>query len=308
MKLDIAPRVRQALAGGRPVVALETTLITHGMDPPDNLEVALAMERSIRAEGACPATIGIVKGQIAVGLDEAQLERFAGSQRAQVAKCSRRDLPAVVGRRQDGSLTVAGTMMVAAAAGIRILATGGIGGVHRGHPFDVSADLLELGRTPVAVICAGAKSLLDLRRTLEVLETQGVPVVGLGTRTLPAFFSADSGLAQPASAADLDEAAAMLAAWARLRVGNGMLIAAPVPATQALDGDEAERAIEAALGEADAAGIQGNAVTPFVLKRVAELTGGRSLTANKALLENNARIAGRLAVMAANVDTGPPPS
>ncbi len=301
--MHIATPVREAFAPGQPVVALETTLITHGMAYPDNLEIAHAMEAAIAAEGACPATLGIVAGNVTVGLSPGEIERFATAAPGSVAKCSRRDLPAIIARGVDGALTVAGTMMVAAAAGIRVLATGGIGGVHRGHPFDVSADLLELGRSPVAVVCAGAKSILDLKLTLEVLETQGVPVVGLGTGTLPAFFSADSGLALPASAPTIEAAAAMLATWADLDAGNGMVIAVPVPAADALPTDEAERAIETAVAEADARGISGGKVTPFVLKRVAELTGGRSVAANKALLVNNARTAARLAVAAG---FGPP--
>jgi len=293
MQLDIAPNVKQALDKGRPVVALETTVITHGLDFPDNVEIALAMEGAIRDEGAHPATIGIIRGRITVGLTAEQIEAFGMADN--IAKCSRRDLPMVISAGQDGSLTVAGTMMVAHGAGIRMLATGGIGGVHRGHPFDVSADLMELGRTPVAVVCAGAKSILDLPRTLEVLETQGVPVVGLGTRNLPAFYVADSGLELPGYVENIDDAIDVLRAWRQLDAGNGILITVPVPQKSALDRDEISAAIDGAVREADEQAVFGNQLTPFLLKRVVELTGGRALSANKALLLNNAETAAVLA-------------
>jgi pseudouridine-5'-phosphate glycosidase len=293
MQLDIAPNVKQALDKGHPVVALETTVITHGMDFPDNVEIALAMEGAIRDEGAHPATIGIIRGRITIGLTAEQIEAFGTAD--SIAKCSRRDLPVVISAGQDGSLTVAGTMMVAHAAGIRMLATGGIGGVHRGHPFDVSADLMELGRTPVAVVCAGAKSILDLPRTLEVLETQGVPVVGLRTRNLPAFYVADSGLALPGYVENIDDAVDVLRAWRQLEAGNGILITVPVPEKSALDRDEVSAAIDEAVREADEQAVFGNQLTPFLLKRVVELTDGRALAANKALLLNNAETAAVLA-------------
>ncbi len=293
MQLDIAPNVKQALDKGHPVVALETTVITHGMDFPDNVEIALAMEGAIRDEGAHPATIGIIRGRITVGLTAEQIEAFGTADN--IAKCSRRDLPVVISSGQDGSLTVAGTMMVAHAAGIRMLATGGIGGVHRGHPFDVSADLMELGRTPVAVVCAGAKSILDLPRTLEVLETQGVPVIGLGTRNLPAFYVADSGLELPAWVENIDGAVDVLRAWRRLDAGNGILITVPVPEKSALDRDEVSAAIDKAVREAEEQAVAGNQLTPFLLKRVVELTDGRALATNKALLLNNAETAAVLA-------------
>ncbi len=293
MELDIAPNVKQALDKGHPVVALETTVITHGMDFPDNVEIALAMEGAIRDEDAHPATIGIIRGRITIGLTAEQIEAFGTADN--IAKCSRRDLPVVISAGQDGSLTVAGTMMAAHAAGIRMLATGGIGGVHRGHPFDVSADLMELGRTPVAVVCAGAKSILDLPRTLEVLETQGVPVIGLGTRNLPAFYVADSGLDLPACVENIDGALDVLRAWRRLDAGNGILITVPVPEKSALDHDEVSAAIDEAVREADEQAVFGNQLTPFLLKRVVELTDGRALAANKALLLNNAETAAVLA-------------
>ena len=293
MQLDIAPNVKQALDKGHPVVALETTVITHGMDFPDNVEIALAMEGAIRDEGAQPATIGIIRGRITVGLTAEQIEAFGTAHG--IAKCSRRDLPVVISAGQDGSLTVAGTMMAAHAAGIWMLATGGIGGVHRGHPFDVSADLMELGRTPVAVVCAGAKSILDLPRTLEVLETQGVPVIGLGTRNLPAFYVADSGLELPARVENIDDAVDVLRAWRQLEAGNGILITVPVPEKSALDRNEVSAAIDEAVREADEQAVFGNQLTPFLLKRVVELTDGRALAANKALLLNNAETAAVLA-------------
>jgi len=295
MQLDIAPRVKDALGEGRPVVALETTVITHGMDYPDNVETALTMEETILTEGACPATLGVVEGTVVVGLTTDHIQRFGKADKDKVVKCSRRDLPGVIALSRDGSLTVAGTMMVAHAAGIRVAATGGIGGVHRNHPFDVSADLLELGRTPVAVVCAGPKSILDLPLTMEVLETQGVPVVGVETRTLPAFYTRDSGLPLPVSAETLHEASRILAAWRQLDTENGILFVAPVPTSSALEDSDAESAITQAVQEADAHGIGGNLVTPFVLRRVVELTGGRSLAANKALLLNNARTAAIIA-------------
>jgi len=298
MRLRSGEEVEAARAAGRPVVALETTVITHGMAYPDNVETALAMEAAVRSEGACPATLAVVAGAIRIGLTEAEIERF-GQARADIAKCSRRDLPALLAAGADGSLTVAGTLMLAHAAGIDLMATGGIGGVHRHSRFDVSADLAELGRTPVTVVCAGAKSILDLENTLEVLESLGVPVLGLGTTTLPAFYARDSGLALPQHVPGVAEAAAVLGQWRALAAGNGMLVTVPVPEEAALPPAEAEAAIEQAVGEAAAQGIAGSAVTPFVLARVVELTGGRSLAANKALLLNNAAVAARMALAAA---------
>lgn len=295
MELVVSAEVREAQKAQRPVVALETTVLTHGLAWPHNVETVLAMEQAIRDEGVTPATLGIVSGRVTVGLSGAQIESFARTAGDGITKCSRRDLPSVVAAKGHGALTVAGTLVVADAADIRIFATGGIGGVHRGHPEDVSADLYELGRTPVAVVCAGAKSILDLPMTMEVLESQGVPVVGLGTANLPAFFVRDSGLPLPHSVSTTEEAADLLRAWHDLEAGNGLLIAVPVPEEHALDGGEAEAAIAKALAEADAAGIEGSRLTPFLLARVVELTGGRSLEANKALLRNNARIAAILA-------------
>src|SRR5690606_30703175 len=229
MQLDIAADVADALSGGVPVVALETTVITHGMGFPHNVETALAMEDAIRAERACPATLGIVEGRVVVGMSRSQIEAFARAEPGTITKCSRRDLPAVIAAKSSGSLTVAGTIAVADAAAIRIFATGGIGGVHRGRPHDVSAHIYQLARTPVAGVCAGAKAILDLRLTLEVLESQGVAVVGLGTSNLPAFFTRDSGLPLPYSVETVDEAADVLRAWRHLETDSGLLVTVPVP-------------------------------------------------------------------------------
>ncbi len=296
--LYLSDEVGAALISGSPVVALESTLITHGFPYPANVETALAMEEAIRAEGAIPATIAILDGQIRVGLGRAEIELLAGLGQKGVRKCSRRDLPVVVGLRQHGATTVAGTMIVAHIAGIRVFATGGIGGVHRGHPQDVSADLIELGRTPITVVCAGAKSILDLPLTLEVLETQGVPILGYETDTLPSFYSRSSGLPIDQRVNGPHEVAAIMAARDALGLEVGMLVAAPVPEADALPVEEAETAIMEATRQADAAGIHGKDVTPFVLAKVLELTGGRSQKANIAALVNNACVGARIAVAA----------
>lgn len=276
------------------MVALESTLITHGLPRPKNLEVARAMEAAVREAGAVPATIAVLGGQITVGLTDEQLDYLAGAEN--VRKCSRRDLPIVVGRGEDGATTVAGTMMAAHMAGIRVFATGGIGGVHRGHPFDVSADLLELGRTPVTVVCAGAKAILDLPLTLEVLETEGVPVIGYGTDAFPAFYSRSSGLPIDVRCDTPEGVAAIVRARDALELPGGILVAVPIPPEDELPASEAEGAILHALDEAEAQGISGKEVTPFLLARVAELTGEASLRANVALLLNNARVASGIAV------------
>jgi pseudouridine-5'-phosphate glycosidase len=296
--LQFGAHVAEALRNDTPIVALETTVVTHGMAYPSNLETALAMENAVKEAGACPATLGIVNGQVTVGLSVEQLKDFATSERGSIAKCSRRDFAPLLGKKQSGSLTVAGTMIVAAAAKIDIFATGGIGGVHRGHPFDVSADLTELGKTPVAVVCAGAKSILDLPLTLEVLETQGVPIVGYQTPNLPAFYTRDSGMALPHSVDNVNEAAATFNSWRDLGANSGLLFTNPVPEAEALSNDEMETIIDKAIAEADANGVKGAAVTPFVLGKVVELSGGRSLKANIALLINNAKLAGEIAIAA----------
>jgi pseudouridine-5'-phosphate glycosidase len=287
--LVFSNEVAAALMAGSPVVALESTLITHGFPYPANVETALAMEAAI------PATIGVLQGRITVGLSKGEIEVLAGLGQAGVRKCSRRDLAIVAGLRQYGATTVAGTMIVAHMAGIRVFATGGIGGVHRGHPHDVSADLIELGRTPITVVCAGAKSILDLPLTLEVLETQGVPVLGYGTDTLPAFYSRSSGLSIDQRVDTPEQVVAIAAARDALSLQHGILVTVPVPEADALPVEEAESAIDEAIRQADAEGIGGKDVTPFVLARVLDLTEGRSQAANIAALVNNARVGAQIA-------------
>jgi pseudouridine-5'-phosphate glycosidase len=294
-ELAFHPEVKAALAEGRPVVALESTLITHGLAYPTNLETARAMEAAVCGEGAVPATVAILGGQITVGLTGDELEYLGTQPRQAVRKCSRRDLPIAMGRGEDAATTVAGTMVVAHKASIEVFATGGIGGVHRGHPFDVSSDLIELGRTPVTVVCSGAKAILDLPLTLEVLETQGVPIVGYSTDTLPAFYSRSSGLPVDVPVESPADVAAIVRARQALGLAHATLVTVPVPAAEALPREEAEAAIEEAIGQADAAGIVGKALTPFVLARIVEFTAGRSQRANVALLVNNARVAARIA-------------
>jgi pseudouridylate synthase len=293
--MKIQPEIAQALAAGRPVVALESTLITHGLPYPDNVETAVAMETAVREGGAMPATIAILQGQIQIGLTADQLEYLGTRPMTAVRKCSRRDLPIAIARAEDGATTVAGTMILAQRAGIELFATGGIGGVHRGHPFDVSADLTELGQTAVTVVCSGAKSILDLPATRELLETYGVPILGYQTDELPAFFSRGSGLAVDARVENGEEAAAVIRAQRELGLTTGILIAVPVPAADEFDPDEAEAAIQQATQEADAQAIHGPAATPWLLRRVVELTNGRSLRANRSLLINNGRTAAVIA-------------
>jgi pseudouridylate synthase len=252
------------------------------------------MEAAVRESGAVPATIAVLGGRITVGLSREQIEDLAQRPSGSVRKCSRRDLPIVVAREEDGATTVAGTMIVAHDAGIRVFGTGGIGGVHRGAPFDVSADLMELGRTPVAVVCAGPKAILDLPLTLEVLETHGVPVIGLGTDTLPGFYTRSSGLPIDVRVESPREAAAIIAAAERIDARHGVLVVTPVPEAEASGGDIGA-AIEQAVADAEAQHIRGNALTPYLLKRVSELTGGAALRSNRALLVHNARIAGAIA-------------
>jgi len=295
-RIEISPDVAQALAERRAVVALESTIITHGMPWPRNLETAREVEAIARAEGATPATIAVLDGVPRVGLTAAQLEDIAS--RAGAAKASRRDLSVVVARRGTAGTTVAATLFLAARAGIPIFATGGIGGAHRGAEasFDISADLIELGRSRVAVVCAGAKSILDIPKTLEVLETQGVPVVGYGTDFFPAFYARESGERLEHRLDSPAELAALLAAHAALGVPGGILIGNPVPEADALPAAEIEAIIAQAVAEAAAKGIASKAVTPFLLARIVELTGGRSLAANIALIRDNVRLAARVAV------------
>jgi pseudouridylate synthase len=294
---EVTPEVAEALAAGGAVVALESTIISHGMPYPDNLATARAVEGVVREHGATPATIALVDGRVRIGLDDAALERLAAGG-AEVAKASRRDLPVFAARKATAGTTVAATMFLAHRAGIGVFATGGIGGVHRGaeRTMDVSADLLELGATPVTVVCAGAKSILDLPRTLEVLETHGVPVLGVGTDEFPAFFSRESGLAVPHRVDTVAELAAVVAAHHGLGLTGGILVANPIPAADAVPAAEIGARIEEALADADREGVTGKDVTPYLLGRIVELTGGRSLTANIALIRNNAALAAQLAV------------
>jgi pseudouridine-5'-phosphate glycosidase len=295
-RLEISAQVAAALVERRPVVALESTIITHGMPWPENRDTARGVEDVIREHGATPATIAVLDGVLRVGLSAAQLDDLAG--RRDAAKASRRDLAAIVARGQSAGTTVAATMFLAARAGIPIFATGGIGGVHRGaeEHFDISADLLELGRSPVAVVCAGAKSILDIPKTLEVLETQGVPVIGYGTGEFPAFYARSSGERIEHRCDSPGEVAAVIAAHRRLDLPGGLLIANPIPAEHALPAAEMDALISEAVADAAARGVTRKALTPFLLSRIVELTGGRSLVANIALIRNNAALAAHVAV------------
>ena len=290
--LDIAPEVQQALRDNKPVIALESTIISHGMPYPQNVATALQVEAEVRAHGAVPATIAIIDGRLKAGLSAQEIEAL-GQRGRDAIKVSRRDIPFVIAAKQMGATTVASTMIVAAMAGIKIFATGGIGGVHRNaqQSFDISADLQELAQTPVAVVCAGAKSILDLRLTLEYLETHGVPVVGYQTDTLPAFFTRESEFPVDYRLdTPLDIARVLHAKWA-MGLKGGMVIANPIPDSFAMPRALIDGAIEQALREANAQGIGGKESTPFLLARVCELTGGDSLAANIQLVLNNARLA-----------------
>ncbi len=295
--IEIASEAGAALAAGRAVVALESTLIAHGMPWPQNVETAHALQAEVRAHGATPATIAIVDGRLKVGLDDRELEALARGGGA-VPKASRRDIPVLVAQRATGATTVAATMIIAALAGIRVFATGGIGGVHRGAEttFDISADLEELARTPVAVVCAGAKAILDLRLTLEYLETRGVPVVGYRTDRLPAFWTRDSGLGVDVRADDAHTVARIMQAKWRLGLSGGIVVANPIPRRFELARDAVEDAIARAVEEARAQQVAGKALTPFLLARVNALTGGDSLASNIELVRNNARVAAEIAV------------
>ncbi|HET9804983.1 MAG TPA: pseudouridine-5'-phosphate glycosidase [Candidatus Acidoferrum sp.] len=296
--LKIAEEIRDALAERKPVAALESTLITHGLPHPQNVQTALAMEAAVRESGAIPATIGILDGRIVVGLTNEEIERLA--QTKDVVKVSRADLAAVIAGKRTGATTVAGTMIVAAMAGIRVFATGGIGGVHRGgeSSMDVSADLTELARTQVAVVCAGAKAILDLPRTLEVLETLGVPVVGFGTKEFPAFYCRESGLPLLHSVATAEEAAeTMQVQWGLDSAQTGgILFVNPPPAESALPRKQVEGFIERAMTSATNQGIKGKEATPFLLREVSRLSEGKTLSANIDLLVSNARLGGRISL------------
>nr|WP_315849542.1 pseudouridine-5'-phosphate glycosidase [uncultured Rhodoferax sp.] len=295
--LDIAPEVQRALDAGQPVVALESTIISHGMPYPQNVATALQVEQEVRNHGAVPATIAIVNGRLKAGLSAAEIEALGKSGR-DVVKVSRRDVPFIVAAGATGATTVASTMIIAAMAGIRLFATGGIGGVHRGaqQSFDVSADLQELAQTPVAVVCAGAKSILDLRLTLEYLETHGVPVVGYQTNALPAFFTRDSAFSVGYRLDTPQEIArALHVKWA-MSLKGGMVIANPIPEAYAMPRAAIDAAIEQALAEAQAQNIGGKESTPFLLARVCDITGGDSLAANIQLVLNNARLASAVGI------------
>lgn len=293
--LDLAPEVADAIKAGRPVVALESTLIAHGMPYPQNLETGRELERIIRDGGAVPATIAILDGRLKVGLDDGQLAHIAQS--AALAKASVRDMAVLVATGGNGATTVAATMRIAAMAGIRVFATGGIGGVHRGaaKSMDISADLQEMAQSDVAVVCAGAKAILDLGLTLEYLETLGVPVITFGSDDFPAFYSRGCGLKSPFRADSAAEIAAIMKAKWTMGLKGGLVIANPIPEQDAIPALEIERQVHAALVEADTTGIKGKAVTPFLLQHVAALTEGRSLAANIALIRNNARLAAEIA-------------
>jgi pseudouridylate synthase len=295
--LLLHPEVASALAAGRAVVALESTLIAHGMPWPANVETARRLEDEVRAHGAVPATIAVLGGKLCAGLTAAQLEDLA-RRGPGLAKASRRDLPWLIAQGQDGATTVAATMIIAAMAGIRLFATGGIGGVHRGagDSFDISADLQELARSDVAVVCAGAKAILDLPLTLEYLETHGVPVVGYQTDELPAFYTRDSGLKLEHRANDETELARLLHAKWQNGLHGGVVIANPIATEYAMPRTRIDAAITQALADAAAQGVQGKVSTPFLLARVSELTGGDSLASNVQLVMGNARLAARVAV------------
>ncbi len=313
-RLDVNPEVAAALAEGRPVVALESTLISHGLPYPVNLEVAGASEAAVRESGAVPATVAIHAGRFLVGLDEASLLALATAPEGSVRKAARPSLGAALADGGWAATTVSATMIAAHAAGITVFATGGIGGVHRGAlagapgvsptdatgsapTFDISSDLEELGRTPMAIVCAGPKAILDVPATLEYLETRGVPVLAIGQAELPGFYARSAGIAAPSSAADIESAAWVVATHLGLGIGGSILVCVPVPEADALPDDVARDAVERAIAEASTAGIGGPALTPWLLARIAELTDGASIRANTALIVNDARVAGRLATL-----------
>ena len=294
--LDISPEVQAALKEHKPVVALESTIISHGMPYPQNVETALNVEKIIRENGAVPATIAIIGGRLKAGLSKEEIEHL-GKAGTAVTKASRRDLPVLCAKGMDGATTVATTMIIAAMAGIPVFATGGVGGVHRGAEvtMDISADLEELGRTNVMVVCAGAKSILDLGLTLEYLETKGVPVIGYGTSELPAFYTRKSGFGVDYRLDTPEELAAAFAAKMKMGLQGGMLVTNPIPEEYSMDPDRINAAIEQALAEAAEKGVKGKATTPFLLAKVKELTGGDSLNSNIRLVYNNAALAAKTA-------------
>ena len=294
--LELSAAVKAALKAGEPVVALESTIISHGMPYPQNVETALRVEETVRQAGAVPATIAVLGGKLKAGLTHDEIE-YLGKKGPAVTKASRRDLPVLVARGADGACTVATTMIIAHLAGIRVFATGGIGGVHRGAEttMDISADLEELGRTPVMVICAGAKAILDLGLTLEYLETKGVPVIGYGTEELPAFYTRTSGFKVDYRLDTPEELAASFRAQQKMGLGGGMLVTNPIPKEYSMDPIRINAAIDEAVADSKRLGIHGKETTPYLLARVKELTGGDSLDANIHLVLNNARLAAQTA-------------
>ena len=294
--LEISPEVKSALTEGRPVVALESTIISHGMPYPQNVETAMNVEKIVRENGAVPATIAIIGGKLKAGLSADEIE-YLGKKGYDVTKASRRDLPVLVARGEDGATTVATTMIIAAMAGIKVFATGGIGGVHRGAEvtMDISADLEELARTPVLVVCAGAKSILDLGLTLEYLETKGVPVIGYGTDELPAFYTRKSGFGVDYRLDTPEEVAAAFRAKLEMGLAGGMLVTNPIPEPYSMDPDVINKAIDEAVAEANAKGIRGKQTTPFLLAKIKDITGGDSLASNIRLVYNNAALAAQVA-------------
>ena len=294
--LDVAPEVAEALKTGKPVVALESTIISHGMPYPQNVETALNVERIIRENGAVPATIAIIGGRLKAGLSREEID-YLGRTGYAVTKASRRDLPVLVAKGMDGATTVTTTMMIAHMAGISVFATGGIGGVHRGAEttMDISADLEELAQTPVMVICAGAKSILDLGLTLEYLETKGVPVIGFGTEELPAFYTRHSGFGVDYEIDTPEELAAAFKAQRSMGLRTGMLVTNPIPEEYSMDADVISAAIDKAVAEAKEKGIHGKETTPFLLAEIKDITGGDSLASNIQLVYNNARLAAKTA-------------
>ena len=294
--LELSKEVKEALEAGKPVVALESTIISHGMPYPQNVQTALRVEQTIRENGATPATIAIIGGKLKAGCTAEEIE-YLGKKGQAVIKASRRDLPVLIARKEDGATTFTTTMIIAAMAGIRVFATGGIGGVHRGaqQTFDISADLEELAQTPVMVICAGAKSILDLGLTLEYLETKGVPVIGFGTEELPAFYTRHSGFKVDYRIDTPEELAAAFRAKIDCGLKGGMLVTNPIPEEFSMPKAVIDAAIEEALRQMDQAGIHGKQCTPFLLAKVKDLTGGDSLAANIQLVLNNARLAAKTA-------------
>lgn len=295
--LDVSPEVAEAVKAGKPVVALESTIISHGMPYPQNVETALNVEKVLRDNGAVPATIAIIGGRLKAGLSKEEIE-YLGKTGQGVTKVSRRDLPLIVAKEMDGATTVATTMIIAAMAGISIFATGGIGGVHRGaqQTFDISADLEELAMTPVTVVCAGAKAILDLPLTLEYLETKGVPILGYQTKELAAFYTRHSGLEVDYRIDSPAELAKAIHVKKELGMQGGILVSNPIPEEYSMDPEVINKAIDQAVKEAEEQGVHGKATTPFLLARVKELTGGDSLDSNIQLVYNNAKLAAQAAV------------